>query len=383
MRTCGALGRDWFATRVLLERAVVLSGREAAAFFYDRSKFRRAGAMPSFLQATLFGTGGVQGLDGPAHRHRKALSLALAGPARTGPAVTAGVEEVGRALRAPPAATLQRSMEIALTRAAFRWTALPARDEEIPRRARDIATRFRHAGSVNHHHLRARRARRATERWARRAVTDTRSGRIAPPEGSPLATICAWRDLSGELLPADVAAVELLNLIRPYVAISAYLTFAAQRLAVSPEWRARLGAAPGRVGPFVAEVRRTAPFFPMITARAAADTAWRGHPIPEDRFVLLDLYGTNRDPAVWSEPEAFRPERFDCHEADPFAPIPQGGDGHAAGHRCAGEWITEELMAGALPLLIDGIDWAALPPQDLALDMRRLPALPADGIRLP
>jgi fatty-acid peroxygenase len=368
---------------VLLERAVFLSGREASAFFYDRSQFRRAGAMPGFLEATLFGAGGVQGLDGAAHRHRKALSLGLAGPERTGRPVALGLEDVERALHAPPAATLQEAFEIALTRAAFRWTALPVPEEELPARTRDIASRFKHAGSVNLHHLQARRARHTTERWARRAVEDTRSGRIAPPEGSPLATVSAWRDPAGELLPADVASVELLNLIRPYVAISAYLTFAAHRLAVSPEWRDRLRAAPELVPAFVTELRRTAPFFPMLTARAAVDTCWRGHSIPEDRLVLLDLYGTNRDPSAWSDPEAFRPERFDGHARDPFALIPQGGNGHEEGHRCSGEWITEELIAGALPLLIEGIDWQALPPQDLDLDMRRLPALPADGLRLP
>jgi fatty-acid peroxygenase len=214
------------------------------------------------------------------------------------------------------------------------------------------------------------------------AVEAARSGAVTPPEGSALAVVAGWREPDGKALPPRVAAVELLNLIRPYVAVAAFLTFAAQRLAISPEWRARLGAEPGMARPFVTEVRRTAPFFPMIVARARRRTAWRDCRIPKGRLVMLDIYGTNRDPQVWEGPGAFRPERFAGKEPGPFDMIPQGGGDHAEGHRCSGEWVTEELMIAALPVLLDGIDWDNLPRQDLELDMRRLPALPKDRFRL-
>lgn len=54
-----------------------MSGEEAAKLFYDGKLFQRHHAAPRMLQKTLFGQGGVQGLDDEAHRHRKQLFLSL------------------------------------------------------------------------------------------------------------------------------------------------------------------------------------------------------------------------------------------------------------------------------------------------------------------
>lgn len=64
-------------------------------------------------------------------------------------------------------------------------------------------------------------------------------------------------------------------------------------------------------------------------------------------WALLDLFGTNRDPRIWTEPEAFRPGRFLDRQPDPFQLIPQGGGDHCTGHRCPGEWITLALARRA------------------------------------
>src|SRR3546814_11742543 len=54
-----------------------MTGAEAAGVFYDPARFKRAGAAPSPLQKTLFGQGGVQGMDGENHRQRKAMFLQI------------------------------------------------------------------------------------------------------------------------------------------------------------------------------------------------------------------------------------------------------------------------------------------------------------------
>jgi fatty-acid peroxygenase len=59
-----AIGEDVFETRLLLRRTICMTGPESAALFYDPAHFQRAGAAPARLQRTLFGEGGVQGLDG-------------------------------------------------------------------------------------------------------------------------------------------------------------------------------------------------------------------------------------------------------------------------------------------------------------------------------
>jgi fatty-acid peroxygenase len=79
-RRAGKLGEDVFETRVLLRRTICLVGREAGRLFYDDARLQRVGAAPGVLQKTLFGAGGVQGLDGDRHRHRKAMFLDVVDP---------------------------------------------------------------------------------------------------------------------------------------------------------------------------------------------------------------------------------------------------------------------------------------------------------------
>ena len=381
-RTCQSRGTDAFETRLLFEPALCLTGTEAARFFYDADAFARDGAAPGFLRATLFGEGGVQGLDGAAHAHRKAQFLDLLGPGQTDALTrraSAGIEAL--ADRGVPVA-LQDALEEDLMGAVCVWAGVPLGPDDIYDRTRMIAHLFEHAASVDLRQLAARFARRRADRWARRRIAAVRAGALRPPARSALARIAAWTDAGGAPLTAQVAAVELLNVVRPFVAVATFLTFAAHALATRPEEREALRADPVRVPLFVQEVRRTYPFFPLLVARARRSIAWRGHDLPRGRLVALDVYGTNRDARAWADPDAFRPERFDGWAGDAFTLIPQGGGDHATGHRCPGEWVTRDLMAAGTRTLLDRIDWDRMPEQDLSLGMRDLPALPRDRMRV-
>ncbi|TYC23765.1 cytochrome P450 [Micromonospora sp. MP36] len=127
------------------------------------------------------------------------------------------------------------------------------------------------------------------------------------------------------------------------------------------------------------------PFFPLVAARVRRSFEWQGHWFPQGRRVLLDLYATNHHPQLWPEPEQFRPERFIGWRGDSFSLIPQGGGDHFTGHRCPGEWLTIELMKQAVSNLTCAMSYR-VPPQDLALDLARMPTqLPSgfviDGVR--
>ena len=93
--------------------------------------------------------------------------------------------------------------------------------------------------------------------------------------------------------------------------------------------------------------------------------------------MLLDLYGTNHDPRVWGRPDEFIPERFYQWDGSPYNFIPQVGGDHYGGHRCAGEWITVALMRTAVEFLAR-LRYS-VPPQDLRVDLSRMPALPRSG----
>ena len=53
-------------------------------------------------------------------------------------------------------------------------------------------------------------------------------------------------------------------------------------------------------------------------------------------WVLLDLYATTHDPALWDQPNRFLPQRFDGAGVDRNALTPQGGGDYGEGHRCPG-----------------------------------------------
>src|SRR3546814_15017346 len=103
---------------------------------------------------------------------------------------------------------------------------------------------------------------------------------------------------SSVLLSLHVAAVEILNVIRPIVAVGVYITFVAHALHQFPECRRKVEAGDDTsyTEMFVQEVRRFYPFFPAVAALVRREFEWRGYHFPSGRRVILDLYGTNHDP---------------------------------------------------------------------------------------
>lgn len=388
---CDRLGTDVFETRLMGERTVCMRGREAAELFCDTSLFERADGFPPRVLKTLLGEGGVQGLDGEAHRVRKQLFLGLLGPDRP------GVTELTRRFtdawhtelpRWAAAESVELHTETArlLYRAAHGWLGLPEDPAGEARGADRMLALIDAPAAVGPRQRRGRRARTVSERWLARVVRHHRDGTRPLPAGSPVDAVARHRDADGEPLDDRTAAVELLNLLRPVVAVARFVVFAALLLHLFPDWYRHLAADGGddaEVERFVQEVRRIAPFFPMTAARVrqGADFTWHNVDFPAGRRVLLDLYGTNHHPDLWPRPDAFSPARFRAGSAALRDLVPQGCGEHADGHRCPGEWVTVSLMKAAVRILTHEIRYR-VPPQDLRVSLRRIPALPRSGLVL-
>lgn len=376
---CRRFGSDLFETRLMLRRTICMTGPDAARLFYDQERFIRRGAMPEPIRATLLGKGGIQGLDDEDHRHRKQMFLSFMTPesiGRLGDLMADQWRAQARRWASMDRVVLYPELHPILARAVCAWAGVPLADGEVLRRTRQLVALFDAAGSVGPRHLWSRLARRRAERWIEGIVGQVRAGRLSPPEQSPLHVIGSYRGPDDAMLPARVAAVAVLNLLRPTVAVSVFITFAAHALHLHPECRQRLETdEDGYRDLFVQEVRRLYPFFPAVMARVRDDFDWNGYHFPRGRSVMLDLYGTDRDPRTWDRPEEFRPERFRHWDQSHFNFIPQGGGEHHVTHRCPGEWITIELMKVALGFLAGGMAYE-VPEQDLRIDRARLPALP-------
>jgi len=383
---CKRFGTDAFECRIFLRRTICMSGARAAEVFYDAHRCHRQGAAPEPLRATLFGKGAIQGLDGPEHSKRKHLLILLTSAervSRLGELFSQTLLTAARRWTSLPSVNLYHELHEPLARAVCAWAGVPLSESQLRRRTADLVALFDQAAALPGGHLRSRMARWRTERWLASAIRLSRKGGLSADPDSACAMLASYTDTRGQLLPPRIAAVELLNLLRPTVAVSVFIVFAAHALQRFPAWQSRLLLNPDDEEAlllFVQEVRRDYPFFPAVVARVREEFAWQGMRFPRGRRVMFDLYGTNHDERAWDSPGEFRPERFAARQIGLYEMVPQGG-GPLAGHRCPGEAIAIDLMKRSVRFLTGAIEFD-VPPQDLNIDYGRLPALPRSGFQL-
>jgi fatty-acid peroxygenase len=368
-------GADAFETRLLGRRTLVVRGPAGARLFYDTSVIRRHDAIPAPLASLLFGTGAVHGLDDAEHAARKSMFLDLLAEERIAPLVTAVERELARrATRWRGRVVVFDELAEVYGAAVLPWAGIACSRRRAARLARQLARIVDGFGVAPAAYARGWAARLAADRWARRLVESVRSGETIPPAGSVLAVI------AGADLPAPVAAVELINVLRPTVAVAWPGTFVAVALAEHRQWRELLGDPERRVA-FAHEVRRRYPFVPALAGRVRRDADALGYRLDAGDRVVLDVVGTDHDPATWPDPDDFLPARFAHGEPDPYALVPQGGGDARTGHRCPGEPLTVRLLAATAGVLA-GVDFQ---PVDASYDVTRIPTLPPRGllIRVP
>jgi fatty-acid peroxygenase len=380
MRLRAHYGSDAVRTRLLGQRAVVLGGKDAVRLFYDNDRFQRAGAIPEPVRGTLFGRGALHTLDGQAHRDRKQMLMAALDPGAV--AALGAIAATGWAAAADRWAGQERVVLFdeavrVLGAAVTEWAGIPIDAGNIDRRSADLATIVDGFGGAARQ-LPARLARRRAEAWAAAAIADVRAERLRPPPGSALVVIASHLDGDGQLLDSRTAAVELLNVLRPTVAVAWLITFGGLALHQNPRWRQRLALGdPREETAFAEEVRRFYPFTPVLGARARTRFEWGGQQFSPGQLTILDIYGTLHDPRLWPAADRFDPERFLTGTPDPNCLVPQGGGDPATGHRCPGEGATVEMIKTAMRQLARTP--YRVPEQDLRYPLHRMPTRPRSG----
>lgn len=382
-RRFARLRADGFRTRLLGRPTVVMRGREAAEAFSAPDRMSRGSAIPASAMHLLQDEGSVQSLSGVAHRHRKRMFLELLEDEDAERLAERFAADWAEAVAAEAGRTvsLGELCSRVLTKSAVAWCGIPVRLVEVDRLAERLGAMVEHAGHVGPRNWLARARRRGVERWASEAVTASRTGRLAVPSDAPLSIVARQTGADGALLDAGTAAVGLLNLLRPIVAISRYLAFAAHALERHPRWRKALRTDAEARLDFAQEVRRWYPFFPGVLGTATAPFEWHGHRFEPGDRAMLDLYATDHDPAEWTRADDFEPGRF--LGGTPGGPlVPQGAGDVARGHRCPGEGATVAVMTRFLALAAAEPAPYSVPAQDLRISLRRVPALPPGGLRV-
>jgi fatty-acid peroxygenase len=382
--------------RLLGRPALFVRGTEGVDLFYDESRIRRHGAMPAVVQESLFGHGSVHSLDGAEHRHRKSTFVD----------VLYDDEQVARLVpllekewRAELAAWVEggdrsayRAAVDALGRAVMRWAGIPGTPDARARWARRQAQIVEDFGvPYSPAYLLALGNRLWSDRHAAHLIEAVRNGTLDPEPGTALHAWAWHRDPNGELLSPRLAGVELQNSFRPMIAVSRFVAFAAKELHDRPEWRERIAAETDERGSlvggplatmFAQEIRRTAPFVPMLPGWATTDVELDGESVPAGGRVVLDILGTDTDTRSWPDANTFDPERFrgvDDYEAL-RAFVPHGGGDVATGHRCPGEKLAIAGLAAAIATLSD--PRIRIVGRGLEVNRRRMPTRPRSGGRI-
>lgn len=379
--------------RLLGRDALFVRGVEGVQVFYDESRIARHGAMPALVQESLFGHGSVHSLDGSAHRHRKATFLDVAYEdaqvERLTPWLEQEWEAERQAWRQGGTRSAYEAAVGALGRAIMRWAGVPGTPAAQTRWSARLAQIVDGFGSpYSPQYVAALANRWWSDRHAERLIEAVRHGSLHAAEGTALAEWAHHRDEHGELLSAKVAGVELQNSMRPMIAVARFVAFAAKELHDRPEWRDRIAAETAERGAlvggplavmFAQEVRRTAPFVPMLPGWAIADIELDGERVEAGGRVVLDIQGTNTDDRFWAHPDRFDPERFrDAEDYEALAAfIPHGGADVATGHRCPGEKLAIAGLSAAIAVMSD--PELRILDDGLDVNRRRLPTKPRSG----
>lgn len=371
-----------FETHLMGEKAICMSGEEAAKLFYNPELFERNDAAPKRIQKTLFGENAIQTMDGIEHIHRKALFISLLTPVqqkRLGELMMEKMEaSIDKWIDSKNIILFDETKKI-LCQVACQWAEVPLQESEIESRANDFSLMIDAFGGVGPRYWKGKMTRYKSEEWIRGIIEDVRSGRLKVQEDSVLYTMTFHKNIDGRKMDAAMAAIELINVLRPIVAISTFITFAALALYEHPECKEKLILDNNNYREmFVQEVRRYYPFTPLIGARVKKNFILDKYELKKGMLVLLDVYGINHDPSIWINPDEFNPERFSEWKGGLYDFIPQGGGEPFNTHRCPGEGVTVEIIKESLNFLVNKIDYE-VPKQDLSYSMARIPTLPESG----
>jgi cytochrome P450 len=209
-----------------------------------------------------------------------------------------------------------------------------------------------------------------------------------------LATLLSARDEQGEGLSDDDLRDELMTaLAAGHETTATSLAWAVERLLANPAayQRAReevraLGSEPEperlNALPFldavIKEVLRMRPVVPLVGRVLMKPYTLAGYDLPAGTPVGACIYLAQRNPEVYPEPDAFRPERFLDTAPDATAWFPFGG----GLRRCIGAAFAQYEMKIVLGTMLAGCDFELAQPSPVRIVRRAITFSPEGGTRV-
>ena len=393
-----------FRSRVFFERGVSCSSPEfAERFFMDRDElFSSRRGWWNILGA--FFPGGLMLRDFSEHRvHRRIMQVAFQSQALHGylgiidPFMSRSVAAFGPGR---PVAMYPHIKKTLLDTAAAVFAGVELRDES-DRMNRDFVAVMHASGAAVRAPIpftpywRGLRARARLCAWFRALVP----GRRADERRQDMLTLlCRAVSEEGERF-TDEEIVEhvIFLLMAAHDTTTSAITSLLMLLATHPEWQEKTRAESQRLAsdrlafddlaalPAIYDCFREAlrlyPPVRSIPRRTTRPVEIEGHAIPAGTPMWINLEYNHRDPAIWTRPEAFEPERFAApreeHKRHKFAWMPFGGGVHT----CLGLQFARLEMASFMHRLLRRYRFSV--PPGYAPRMRFLPFVhPVDDLPL-
>jgi cytochrome P450 len=125
----------------------------------------------------------------------------------------------------------------------------------------------------------------------------------------------------------------------------------------------------------IRESLRLRPVIMMVGRVLQVPMEFRGFSLPAGAVISPNIYLTHRNPAVYDDPLAFRPERFVNQKPDPYSWLPFGG----GIRRCLGMAFAMYEMQVVLATVIQHLRLFAAPDASSDYARRGITIAPADG----
>lgn len=223
--------------------------------------------------------------------------------------------------------------------------------------------------------------------------------RRGSPGSDLLGRLCSAVSEDGERLQdAEIVDHMVFFLMAAHDTTTSTLSSLLRELALAPAWQERLReesrafARGGAIslerlrelpllGQAIRETLRLHPPLVLVPRRTLEPVEFAGWRIPAGVNVGISTAFTHRMPELWTNPEAFDPDRFSEARAEdrrvPFSWIPFGGGAHL----CLGMFFAEIQVKLVAHHLLTALHWKAIP--GWTAPIRQVPIqFPSDGLPL-
>lgn len=126
------------------------------------------------------------------------------------------------------------------------------------------------------------------------------------------------------------------------------------------------------------ETLRTRPPLVAVMRRTVTEFELAGYRIPRNTWVITPFRAIHRNPELFPDPDAFRPERFLEQSPPMFGWVPFGG----GPHKCLGMHFATLELTVVMHELLRRVELRAADPRDEKVMVRSITLVPKHGTRL-